>query len=129
MLPNRLCKGISKGKFRLFTPGCPPVLIPKLSAPKGSKVSESDQKKRSNRWSFPLRNHLSQLAVNWFSVNLPGVVTTNGTAVPQGVLEATFVGRGNRYPPAPAPKWSLLTLRILKATGSTAVPPLQSVAI
>src|ERR1700727_1805445 len=103
MLPKRLWRGISKGKFRLFKPGSPPVWMPKESAPKGSKVSEFDQKNRSDRRSLPPRNSRSQFAVNWLSVNFPGFVTTRGSGVRQGVAGDTLVGSGYRYPPAPAP--------------------------
>src|ERR1700678_200313 len=128
MLPNRLCSGTSRGKLRLLVPGSPPVWMPKESAPKGSKVSELDQKKRSDKWSLPPRNSRSQFAVNWLSVNLPGSVTTKGSYVRQGVVEGTLVGSGYKYPPAPAPNWLLLKFSRLNATGSMLGTP-QSASI
>src|SRR5208282_6472492 len=92
--------------------------MPKESAPNGSKVSELDQKKRSDKRSFPPRNSRSQFAVNWLSENLPGSLIRKGTEVRQGVDAGTFVGRGYKYPPAAAPNWLLFALSRLNATGS-----------
>src|SRR5271166_132877 len=92
--------------------------MPKESAPKGSKVSEFDQKNRSDRWSLPPRNSRSQLAVNWLSLNFPGSVMTNGSAVRHGVFAGTFVNSGYKYPPATGPNWLLFAFSKLNATGS-----------
>src|SRR5256886_5988445 len=73
--PKRSRKGMSSGKFKLFAEATPPVWIWKESAPKGKNCSESVQKKRKEKRSLLPRDSLSQLVVNWLSVNLPGELT------------------------------------------------------
>src|SRR4029077_3099191 len=103
--------------------------MPKESAPNGSKVSESDQKKRSARWSLPPRNSRSQLAVNWSSRNFPGLVRMS-EPVFKLELHVLVAGSkvwvtpgvpatvGNRKPPGLAPNWFPGTFNNARATGS-----------
>ena|SRR5437588_8219571 len=79
--PKRSRKGMSSGKFKLFAEATPPVWIWKESAPKGKNCSESVQKKRKEKRSLLPRNSLSQLVVNWLSVNLPGELTIRGAVL------------------------------------------------
>ena len=46
-------------------------------APKGNSDSAFEKKKRAESLSLPPRNSRSQLAVNWSSVKLPGLLTMN----------------------------------------------------
>ena len=71
-------------------------------APKGTSFSEFEKKNRTEILSFEAWNSRSQLAVNWSSINRPGLLTANSPVWP-GVPDAA----GNRKPPEGAPNWSL----------------------
>ena len=77
------------------------------------KLSAFEKKKRAESLSLPPRNSRSQLAVNWSSVKLPGLLTMNCPVAP------TVPGiEGIRNPPAVLPNWLLLNSRSLWITGS-----------
>src|SRR5580692_12977656 len=80
-LKNRVCTGVSNGKFRDDELTLLASVLPRDSCrsppPKGRKLSESEKKKRAESLSWPLRNSRSQLVVNWSSVYFPGRLMAN----------------------------------------------------
>src|SRR5580658_7342280 len=98
MFRNRARTGVSKGKLSDAELMLLASVLPSDSCrsppPKGSKLSESEKKKRADSLSWPLRNSRSQLLVNWSSLYLPGLLTVKETGEQGAVPLGTFVGTG-----------------------------------
>src|SRR5258708_38463483 len=87
-------------------------------APKGSRDSLLEKKKRADILSLPPWNSLSQVVVNWSSVNLPGLlimkwaVFTEALQVARSTETPGVPGRdGMREPLASPPNWLVLRFR------------------
>src|SRR5205807_10159968 len=85
---NRPFRGRSYGKLRsvalILLERVPPREACSPPAPKGSKDSELEKKKRAEILSWPPRNSRSQFVVNWSSEYFPGLLMMN-EPVPPGV--------------------------------------------
>src|SRR5437868_3143844 len=76
-LKKRSLTGNLNGKFRSVPLILPPNEACRPPAPKGTFCSELEKKNRAEILSCELRNSRSQFAVNWSSVNLPGLLIAN----------------------------------------------------
>src|SRR6266436_9449053 len=106
----------------------PPREACKPPAPKGSKDSALEKKKRAETLSWPARNSRSQLVVNWSSVYLPGRLMMKGaelTLTEQVSASTVTPGvpgtEGSKNPLASPPNWLLLKFKSDKITGSMAM--------
>src|SRR5256885_14480741 len=114
---NRPFRGRSYGKLRsvalILLERVPPREACSPPAPKGSKDSELEKKKRVEILSWPPRNSRSQFVVNWSSEYFPGLLMMK-EPVPPGVPGIV----GMRNPPGLLPNWLLLKFKRASTTGS-----------